>query len=65
MSGLISKPASDLKVGDTIQVWWGQKRATVTGFRRHDSGQAGWKVADFADGFSMTIAPTDLVKVAA
>jgi len=62
MEALNSKPASTLKIGDTIQVWWGAKRATVTGFRSHSSQQAGWTVADFADGVSMTITPNMRVK---
>ena len=49
--------AADLSIGDTIKVWWGSKSATVSAIRAHDSGKAGWKVADFADGFSMTITP--------
>lgn len=57
-----------LKAGDTIEVWWGaQKRATVIGFRPHDSGNPGWFVADFSDGFRMTFTPESvftLVEVA-
>lgn len=63
MSGLVSTPASSLKVGDTVQVWWGTKRATVSGFRSHSSGQVGWTVADFADGFSMTVTPEMILVV--
>lgn len=63
-SGFISMPANALKVGDTVQVWWGTKRATVSGFRSHSSGQGGWTVADFTDGFSMTVTPIDVLKVA-
>lgn len=57
MGAFESTPASALKVGDTIQVWWGAKRATVSGFRPHNSGQVGWTVADFTDGLSMTVTP--------
>lgn len=63
MSGLVSTPASALKVGDTTQVWWGTKRATISGFRPHNSGQDGWKVADFTDGLSMTVTPEMVLRV--
>lgn len=63
MSGLVSTPASALKVGDTIQVWWGTKRATVSGFRPHSSERDVWTVADFADGFSMTVTPEMVLMV--
>lgn len=63
-SGLTSTPASALKVGDTVQVWWGTKRATVSGFRSHSSAQDGWTVAVFTDGFSMTVTPADVLRVA-
>jgi hypothetical protein len=58
-----TKAARFLAVGDTIQVWWGMKQATVVAFRSHNSGQEGWTVADFADGYSMTITPFDVVRV--
>ncbi len=58
-----SKPASALKAGDTIEVWWGAKRATVSGFRPHDSGQDGWTVAVFTDGVSMTVTPEMVLRV--
>lgn len=64
MSGLVSTPASDLKVGDTIEVWWGTKRATVSGFRSHSSGKEEWTVADFTDGYAMTVTPEMVLKVA-
>lgn len=64
MGAFKATPASALKVGDTVQVWWGAKRATVSGFRSHNSGQDGWTVADFADGFSMTVTPIDVLRVA-
>lgn len=63
MSGLVSTQASALRVGETIQVWWGTKRATVSGFRSHSSGQDGWTIADFTDGHSMTVTPDMVLKV--
>lgn len=63
MSGLVSTPASALKVGDTIQVWWGAKRATVSGFRPHRGGRDGWTVVDFTDGFSMTVTPEMVLRI--
>lgn len=58
-----STPASALKVGDTIQVWWGAKRAIVSGFRPHSGGQDDWTVAVFTDGFSMTVTPEMVLRV--
>ena len=59
-----TKAGAELSIGDTLQVWWGlRKVATVTGFRAHDSGQEGWFVADFNDGFSMTIKPLSHFRV--
>ena len=63
MSGLVSTPASALKVGDTIEVWWGAKRATVSGFRSHSSGRDGWTVVDFTDRYAMTVTPEMVFKV--
>lgn len=53
----MSIKGSDLQVGDTIKVWWQPKKATVSEFRKHDSGKDGWFVVDFADGKSMTVEP--------
>lgn len=63
MGAFESAPASALKVGDTIQVWWGAKRATVRGFRPHSGGQDGWTVAVFTDGFSMTVTPEMVLRL--
>lgn len=64
MSGLVSMPASALTVGATVEVWWGAKRATVSGFRSHNSGKDGWIVANFTDGYSMTVTPEMVLRVA-
>ena len=48
---------SELKIGDTIAVWWGMKTATVVGFESHNSKNQGWTVAVFGDGHRMTITP--------
>lgn len=53
----MSIKGSELQVGDTIKVWWKKKKATVAGFRSHDSEKDGWFVVDFADGVSMTVEP--------
>lgn len=53
----MSIKGNELQAGDTIKVWWGLKKATVTGFREHDSGKDGWFVVDFVDGKSMTVEP--------
>jgi hypothetical protein len=57
------KAASSLAVGDVVKVWWGRGAATVSGLRGHPNGEE-WKVADFGDGFSMTITPLMLLPVA-
>ena len=56
------KAAEELAAGDTLSVWWGRKAATITGFREHSNG-AGWRVAEFGDGFSMTLSPAMRNKV--
>lgn len=55
----------DLKAGQTIAVCWRHKQATVIGFKPHDSGRDGWRVAQFGNGLSMTITPYDRFKVIA
>ncbi len=52
----------DLKVGDTVKVWWGRKAATITGFKSHRT-QEGWRVAVFGDGHSMTLFPFMVLEV--
>lgn len=59
-----TKTAKDLAVGDTVEVWWGMKRATVSSIKPDSDGRKGWKVAQFADGHAMTITPEMLLRVA-
>jgi hypothetical protein len=56
------KSASSLAVGDVVKVWWSRGGVTVSGFRSNPRGEP-WRVADFSDGVSMTIAPFMLLPV--
>ncbi len=72
------KRGSDLKVGDTIVVWWAPKRDTITALRIHQEPFPGWyktlhgtppkpgevRIAEFAiNKLGMTIFPLDTVEI--
>ncbi len=52
-----------LRVGDTIEVWWQPKRATITALRPYNPPAVmglppgNWRIAQFAVGPDMTIEP--------
>ena len=52
----------DIRVGDTVEVWWQNRRDTVTGLRPYVGSLlpllgAGTQIAEFASGLAMTIEP--------
>jgi hypothetical protein len=59
----IMKSGLELKVGDTIKVWWGNGRDTIIALRKYDGALASlWEgkaqIADFAlNKVGMTIEP--------
>jgi len=66
------KPGNQLQVGDTLEVWWGNGRDTVTGLRPYngplshlwDKYGAGARLADFAlNRVGMTVEPQIMFNV--
>lgn len=63
------KTANELRVGDTIRVWWRPGRDTITGLRDYDGTipeLRGGRIADFAlNPTGMTLEPGSLYEVVA